>query len=79
VPHLLIVDDDEDILSLLTKFFRKQSQTVMVVTGGAAMFTALEQHSIDHRGRQWLSRAWKRLEVDYEFLMCGLREDRNNV
>src|SRR5882724_4301868 len=35
--------------------------------------------SRDHRGRQWLSRAWKRLEVDYEFLMCGLREDRNNV
>jgi len=35
--------------------------------------------SRDHRGRQRLSRAWKRLEVDYEFLMCGLREDRNNV
>src|SRR6266404_1774319 len=47
VPHLLIVDDDEDILSLLTKFFRKHSHTVTVVTGGAAMFTALEQHSID--------------------------------
>src|SRR5258707_13982883 len=47
VPHLLIVDDDEDILSLLTKFFRKHSHTVTVVTGGVAMFTALEQHSID--------------------------------
>src|SRR6266478_9723449 len=47
VPHLLIVDDDEDILSLLTKFFRKHSHTVTVVTGGAAMFTALEQHSVD--------------------------------
>lgn len=47
VPHLLIVDDDEDILSLLTKFFRKHSHAVTVVTGGAAMFTALEQHSID--------------------------------
>src|SRR6267378_3597842 len=47
VPHLLIVDDDEDILSLLTKFFRKHSHTVTVVTDGAAMFTALEEHSID--------------------------------
>jgi two-component system OmpR family response regulator len=47
VPHLLIVDDDEDILSLLSKFFRKHFHTVTVVTGGAAMFTALEEHSID--------------------------------
>jgi two-component system, OmpR family, response regulator len=47
VPHLLIVDDDEDILSLLTKFFGKHSYTVTVVTGGAAMFTALEQRAID--------------------------------
>lgn len=47
VPHLLIVDDDEDILSLLTKFFRKHSHAVTVVTGGAAMFAALEERSID--------------------------------
>jgi two-component system OmpR family response regulator len=47
VPHLLIVDDDEDILSLLSKFFRKHFHTVTVATGGAAMFTALEEHSID--------------------------------
>jgi two-component system, OmpR family, response regulator len=47
VPHLLIVDDDEDILSLLTKFFRKHSHTVTVAADGAAMFTALEEHSID--------------------------------
>jgi two-component system OmpR family response regulator len=47
VPHLLIVDDDEDILSLLGKFFRKHFHTVTVATGGAAMFTALQEHSID--------------------------------
>jgi two-component system OmpR family response regulator len=47
VPHLLIVDDDEDILSLLTKFFRKHPHTVTVATGGAAMFSALEERSID--------------------------------
>jgi two-component system, OmpR family, response regulator len=47
VPHLLIVDDDEEILSLLTKFFRKHCHTVTVATSGAAMFTVLDQHSID--------------------------------
>ena len=47
VPHLLIVDDDEDILSLLTKFFSKHSHPVTVATDGAAMFAALEEHSID--------------------------------
>jgi two-component system OmpR family response regulator len=47
VPHLLIVDDDEDILSLLTKFFRKHSHAVTVAAGGAAMFAALDEHSID--------------------------------
>jgi two-component system OmpR family response regulator len=47
VPHLLIVDDDEDILSLLTTFFRKHSHTVTVAGDGAAMFAALDEHSID--------------------------------
>src|SRR6267142_1352058 len=47
VPYLLIVDDDEDILSLLTKFFRKHSHPVTVAADGAAMFAALEEHSID--------------------------------
>lgn len=47
VPHLLIVDDDEDILSLLTKFFRKHSHAVTVAADGAAMFAALEERSID--------------------------------
>jgi two-component system OmpR family response regulator len=47
VPHLLVVDDDEDILSLLTQFFRKHCHTVTVAVNGAAMFAALEEHSID--------------------------------
>jgi two-component system OmpR family response regulator len=47
VPHLLIVDDDEDILSLLTEFFRKHSHPVTVAANGAAMFAALQEHSID--------------------------------
>jgi two-component system, OmpR family, response regulator len=47
MPHLLIVDDDDDILALLTNFFKKHSHAVTVATDGAAMFTALERHSID--------------------------------
>ena len=47
VPHLLIVDDDEDILSLLTKFFGKHCHPVTVAADGAAMFAAMEEHSID--------------------------------
>jgi two-component system OmpR family response regulator len=47
MPHLLLVDDDEDILSLLTAFFRKHGHTVSVAEDGNAMFAALEQHAID--------------------------------
>jgi two-component system OmpR family response regulator len=47
MPHLLIVDDDDDIRSLLTNFFKKHSHTVTVAADGATMFTALERHSID--------------------------------
>jgi two-component system OmpR family response regulator len=47
MPHLLLVDDDEDILALLTNFFRKHSHTVSVAQNGAAMFTALENQPID--------------------------------
>src|SRR5882757_8024142 len=47
MPHLLLVDDDEDILSLLTTFFRKHGHTVSVAEGGEAMFAALERHTID--------------------------------
>ena len=47
MPHLLIVDDDADILSLLTNFFKKHSHRVTVAVDGAAMFAALERHPID--------------------------------
>jgi len=47
MPHLLLVDDDEDILSLLTAFLRKHGYTVSVAEDGTAMFAALEQHAID--------------------------------
>jgi two-component system OmpR family response regulator len=47
VAHLLSVDDDEDILSLLTNFFRKHSHTVTIAADGGAMSRALEEHSID--------------------------------
>jgi two-component system OmpR family response regulator len=47
MPHLLIVDDDDDIRSLLTNFFKKHSHTVTVAVDGDTMFAALERHSID--------------------------------
>src|SRR5882762_3546469 len=47
MPHLLIVDDDPDILSLLTDFFKKHSHEVTVAADGRAMFAALEKHAID--------------------------------
>ena len=47
MPHLLLVDDDEDILSLLTRFFHRHSHTVSVAQNGAAMFSALEKQPID--------------------------------
>ena len=47
MPHLLLVDDDEDILSLLTSFFRKHSHTVSTAANGAAMFAALDEQPID--------------------------------
>src|SRR3979411_3005336 len=46
MPHLLLVDDDEDILSLLTNFFRNHSHTVSVAENGAEMFAALEKQQI---------------------------------
>jgi two-component system OmpR family response regulator len=47
MPQLLLVDDDEDILSLLTNFFRKHGHVVYVATDGEGMFAALEKHTID--------------------------------
>ena len=47
MPHLLIVDDDRDILSLLTRFLGKHAYDVSVAEDGVAMFSALETGSID--------------------------------
>jgi len=47
MPHLLLVDDDEDILSLLTAFFRKHGHVVSVAADGKAMFDTLERAQID--------------------------------
>jgi two-component system OmpR family response regulator len=47
MPRLLVVDDDEDILSLLTAFFTKHSHAVSVAKDGRGMFAALEQLPID--------------------------------
>jgi two-component system OmpR family response regulator len=47
VTHVLIVDDDEDILSLLTLFLRRHACDVTVARGGAEMFGALGAHLID--------------------------------
>src|ERR1700736_4347385 len=47
MSHLLLVDDEEDILSLLTTFFRNHSHDVSVAQNGAAMFATLEKQPID--------------------------------
>jgi two-component system OmpR family response regulator len=44
---LLIVDDDEDILSLLTLFFRKHGYTVRVAEDGVGMRAALAAGPVD--------------------------------
>jgi two-component system OmpR family response regulator len=47
MPQLLLVDDDKDILSLLTGFFRKHSYAAVVAENGKSMFAALDEHPID--------------------------------
>ena len=47
MPHLLIVDDDEEILELLTRFFREHQHAVSVATGGPTMFAALKAQKFD--------------------------------
>ena len=47
MPHLLLVDDDEDIRSLLTAFFRKHGYEASVAEDGNAMFAVLANHTID--------------------------------
>jgi two-component system OmpR family response regulator len=47
MPHVLVVDDEADIRSLLTGFFRKHVYQVSVAADGPAMFVALETQQID--------------------------------
>ena len=47
MPHLAIVDDDEDILSLLARFFRSYGHDVSVARNGIEMFKVLEDRSVD--------------------------------
>ena len=47
MPRLLLVDDDQDILSLLTTFFEKHGYCVAVAGDGPAMFAALEKETVD--------------------------------
>ena len=47
MPHILVVDDDQEILSLLTAFFRRHAHEVTVAADGPAMFAALDAHPID--------------------------------
>jgi two-component system OmpR family response regulator len=46
MPHVLIVDDDEDILSLLTQFLQNHSCSVTVARRGEEMFSLLETHTV---------------------------------
>jgi two-component system OmpR family response regulator len=47
MSHLLLVDDDEEILSLMTDFFRKHGHEVSVADGGEGMFAAIKKHAVD--------------------------------
>ena len=47
MPNLLIVDDDEDILSLLERFFRSHDYRISLARDGTGMFEALEPGPID--------------------------------
>lgn len=47
MPHILVVDDEEDIRSLLTGFFRKHGHEVSIATDGKTMFAALNVKQID--------------------------------
>lgn len=47
MPNLLIVDDDRDILDLLTGFLRKHGYQVSIAEGGQDMFATLARETID--------------------------------
>ncbi|CAI8953247.1 MULTISPECIES: response regulator [unclassified Pseudomonas] len=47
MSHLLIVDDDLEVLDLLSKFFVQQGYDVAVATDGVALWAAIEQQMPD--------------------------------
>ena len=47
MPDLLIVDDDEDILALLGRFFRSHAYKVTTASSGVGMFHALSAGATD--------------------------------
>lgn len=47
MPHLLIVDDDDDIRSLLTEFFHRHAYTVSVAADGDGLFAAVARQAPD--------------------------------
>ncbi|WP_282610000.1 response regulator [Pelagibius sp. Alg239-R121] len=46
-PHILVVDDHEDIRSLLAKYLRKHGYRVTTADGGMAMKRAVQDSAID--------------------------------
>jgi two-component system OmpR family response regulator len=47
MPNLLLVDDDQEMLALLTRFFLKHSHIVSTAKNSGDMFAALNKQSID--------------------------------
>jgi two-component system OmpR family response regulator len=47
MPRLLLVDDDQDILDLMARFFSQRQFTVATAKDGAAMFDLLQHQSFD--------------------------------
>ncbi|WP_438391793.1 response regulator [Caballeronia sp. DA-9] len=47
MPHVLVVDDEEDIRSLLTGFFRKHGHQVSTAIDGQTLFATLNVQQID--------------------------------
>ncbi len=47
MPHVLVVDDEEDIRSLLTGFFRKHGHEVSTAIDGQELFAILNVQQID--------------------------------
>jgi len=47
LPRLLIVDDDEDILSLLTTFLQNRGHSVVVARDAAGVYAAMRTEAID--------------------------------